>query len=120
MADYYVSEDAFLADYRKLTPAYQDKVGRYTRKLLQIQRAEQNLTAEIHHIEWKRKSDGRDGIKCSFCGKHQDDCERIIAGPQVLICDECARLCGQVLDDLDAEERVEKQTGKRGSGDEIQ
>jgi len=38
--------------------------------------------------------------KCSFCGKRQDDVERLIAGPdRVFICDECVRLCGEILRD---------------------
>ena len=32
-------------------------------------------------------------IRCSFCGKHQDQVKRIIAGPGVYICDECVGLC---------------------------
>lgn len=118
MADRYFSDNEFLADYRKLGKDFQARVDHYMRKLLQIQRAEQKVTAEISHIEWKRRTDIRDGIKCSFCGKHQDDCERIIAGPNVFICDECARLCGQVLEELEAEKEAEEQAEKRGAEDE--
>ena len=32
-------------------------------------------------------------IRCSFCGKHQDQVKRMIAGPGVYICDECVNLC---------------------------
>lgn len=32
-------------------------------------------------------------IRCSFCGKHQDEVSRIIAGPGAYICDECVHLC---------------------------
>ena len=32
-------------------------------------------------------------IRCSFCGKHQDQVKRMIAGPGVYICDECVGLC---------------------------
>ena len=31
--------------------------------------------------------------RCSFCGQHQEDVDRLIAGPRVLICDRCARGC---------------------------
>ena len=34
-----------------------------------------------------------DQIRCSFCGKRQDQVKRIIAGPNVYICDECVELC---------------------------
>ena len=34
---------------------------------------------------------------CSFCGKDQDQAHRLIAGPGVFICDECIRLCNEIL-----------------------
>lgn len=38
------------------------------------------------------------GYRCSFCGKPKDDVQRLIAGPQgVFICDQCVRLCTQIL-----------------------
>ena len=36
-------------------------------------------------------------IRCSFCGKHQEEVKRIIAGPSVYICDECVALCNSIL-----------------------
>jgi len=38
-------------------------------------------------------------IRCSFCGKTQDQVRKIIAGPNVYICDECVDLCWEILDD---------------------
>ena len=35
---------------------------------------------------------------CSFCGKSQDQVEKLIAGPNVFICNECVRLCVKILD----------------------
>lgn len=35
--------------------------------------------------------------KCSFCHKDQDQVHRLIAGPNVFICDECVRLCVAIL-----------------------
>ncbi len=43
--------------------------------------------------------DDRGGVKCSFCGKNQDDVRRLVAGPGVYICDECIELCHDILDD---------------------
>ncbi len=34
---------------------------------------------------------------CSFCGKKQDDVEKLIAGPDVFICDECIELCNEIV-----------------------
>ncbi len=38
-------------------------------------------------------------IKCSFCGKYQDQVKKLIAGPDVYICDECVDLCNEILDE---------------------
>ncbi len=38
-------------------------------------------------------------IKCSFCGKSQEQVRRLIAGPDVYICDECIDLCHNIVDD---------------------
>ena len=49
-------------------------------------------------------------VRCSFCGKHQEQVERIIAGPGAYICNECVKLCMNILDEehLEASEaRVE-------------
>ncbi len=40
-------------------------------------------------------------VKCSFCGKSQDQVRRLVAGPGVFICDECVLLCQEIVaDDL--------------------
>ncbi|MDH3349349.1 MAG: ATP-dependent Clp protease ATP-binding subunit ClpX [Desulfobulbaceae bacterium] len=36
---------------------------------------------------------------CSFCGKHQDQVGKLIAGPNVYICDECINLCNEIVED---------------------
>ncbi|MBS4539495.1 ATP-dependent Clp protease ATP-binding subunit ClpX [Clostridium sp. D2Q-11] len=38
-------------------------------------------------------------LKCSFCGKSQDQVRRLIAGPNVYICDECIELCQEIIDE---------------------
>ena len=53
-------------------------------------------------------------LKCSFCGKSQEQVRKLIAGPGVYICDECIDLCNEILD----EELVDGQAGARqGQGD---
>ncbi len=42
------------------------------------------------------KTDER-SIRCSFCGKRQDQVKRILSGPNVYICDECVDLCSSLL-----------------------
>ena len=39
------------------------------------------------------------GVKCSFCGKSQEAVGRIIAGPGVYICDECIKVCNNILEE---------------------
>lgn len=43
-------------------------------------------------------------VRCSFCGKAQEDVHRIIAGPGVNICNECVELCREIIEeDVEAE-----------------
>lgn len=44
------------------------------------------------------KGDKDRTIRCSFCGKPQDEVERIIAGPGVFICDECIKVCTNIIE----------------------
>ncbi|MED5264035.1 MAG: ATP-dependent protease ATP-binding subunit ClpX [Cyanobacteriota bacterium] len=52
-------------------------------------------------------------LKCSFCGKSQDQVRKLIAGPGVYICDECIDLCTEILD----EELVDSQGNPRHSSE---
>jgi ATP-dependent Clp protease ATP-binding subunit ClpX len=44
-----------------------------------------------------RESGGSSTLKCSFCGKSQNDVRKLIAGPTVYICDECIELCNDII-----------------------
>ncbi|GLI34590.1 ATP-dependent Clp protease ATP-binding subunit ClpX [Desulforhabdus amnigena] len=45
-----------------------------------------------------RKREERGGeLRCSFCGKSQDEVKKLIAGPTVYICDECVELCNDII-----------------------
>ena len=54
-------------------------------------------------------------LKCSFCGKSQDQVKKLIAGPEVYICDECVELCNEILD----EEFFENKDKEGAEGEEI-
>ena len=43
------------------------------------------------------KFEDRRTIKCSFCGKAQEQVKRLVAGPGVYICDECITLCSEII-----------------------
>jgi ATP-dependent protease Clp ATPase subunit len=42
-------------------------------------------------------SDPPEKLRCSFCNKSQDDVRKLIAGPRVLICDECVDVCVDII-----------------------
>ncbi|MGL4912435.1 MAG: ATP-dependent Clp protease ATP-binding subunit ClpX [Romboutsia sp.] len=48
-------------------------------------------------------------LKCSFCGKNQEQVRRLIAGPNVYICDECVELCDEIIQE-EVDETVEEDT----------
>jgi ATP-dependent Clp protease ATP-binding subunit ClpX len=43
--------------------------------------------------------DEKGQLKCSFCGKVQDQVKKLIAGPGVYICDECIELCNEIIEE---------------------
>ena len=47
------------------------------------------------------KNDEHKSVRCSFCGKHQEQVSRIIAGPGAYICNECVQLCMSILEDAE-------------------
>ena len=47
-------------------------------------------------------------IRCSFCGKPQSDVKRLVAGPNVYICNECVELCLEIIEDNSGEEKPEQ------------
>ncbi len=54
-----------------------------------------------------------DDLRCTFCGKDQEDVRRLVAGPSVYICDECIEVCNEIIsEDLpeDGEEEDEQFT----------
>ena len=44
-----------------------------------------------------RKGEQNSSLSCSFCGKGQREVRKLIAGPTVYICDECIKLCTDIL-----------------------
>ncbi len=53
-------------------------------------------------------NDETGNLKCSFCGKPQEQVRKLVAGPGVYICDECIDLCSEiVVEELGTEESVE-------------
>lgn len=49
---------------------------------------------------------GNEPVRCSFCGKSQEEVKKIVAGPGVYICNECIELCKNIIDEEFYEEAV--------------
>ena len=43
--------------------------------------------------------DDKGQLKCSFCGKSQEQVRKLVAGPGVYICDECIELCNEIIEE---------------------
>ena len=53
-------------------------------------------------------NDDKGNLKCSFCGKPQEQVRKLVAGPGVYICDECIDLCSEIVEEeLGIEEEIE-------------
>ena len=48
-----------------------------------------------------KKKNKKDTLHCNFCGKSQHEVKRLIAGPDVYICDECISLCSDIIQEDD-------------------
>ena len=47
----------------------------------------------------KKRVDSPHAIKCSFCGRGQDEVTKLVSGPSVYICNECIKLCNDILEE---------------------
>lgn len=53
-------------------------------------------------------NDEKGQLKCSFCGKSQEQVRKLVAGPGVYICDECVELCNEIVEEeLGHEEEID-------------
>ncbi|WP_031388379.1 ATP-dependent Clp protease ATP-binding subunit ClpX [Desulfonatronum thiodismutans] len=64
-----------------------------------------------------KKKPNQPHLGCSFCGKSQDQVRRLIAGPDVYICDECVLLCEEIINQDDME--TEQQDGRLLTPEEL-
>ncbi len=55
---------------------------------------------------------GREILRCSFCGKGQDEVKKLIAGPGVYICDQCVRICNEILEEDNISTNTSSRSGK--------
>ena len=64
------------------------------------------------------KDEKKETLYCSFCGKSQHEVKKLIAGPNVFICDECINLCTDIIKE-EQQEHASKETGKTPSPKQI-
>lgn len=53
------------------------------------------------------RNDEKKQVKCSFCGKTQEQVKRLVAGPGVYICDECIELCSEIIEEEFEDSRID-------------
>jgi ATP-dependent Clp protease ATP-binding subunit ClpX len=59
-----------------------------------------------------KKEEPTDQFFCSFCGKNQKEVKKLIAGPSVYICNECIKLCSEIIEDEEKEKSEESEASK--------
>lgn len=59
-----------------------------------------------------KKEEPTDQFFCSFCGKNQKEVKKLIAGPSVYICNECIKLCSEIIEDEEKEKSEESEESK--------
>lgn len=57
------------------------------------------------------RNDENKEYRCSFCGKNHNQVKRLIAGPDIYICDECVKLCQDIIDEEFGQTVTEETTG---------
>lgn len=109
MAGTYKNGNSIARDYFKLSQENKEKVWKYVKNLIRLQKAEKEIAGKLYELKGSPETEECDGttgeVFCDFCGKAQHELSHIIAGPDVYICDECARICGEILDEIEAEEK---------------
>ena len=62
------------------------------------------------------RSDDKKKVRCSFCNKSQEQVRKLIAGPNVYICDECIEICSEIIQDGFRNQSLETEGNQRISG----
>ena len=94
--------DLFIALVREsalLDKANIQKTRAYVRSLLKKQKSREASTVRTSEPETSADKPVRNSptLRCSFCGKPDNQVQRMVQGPGVCICDDCIYLCLQVL-----------------------
>ncbi len=66
-----------------------------------------------------KKNDKNKDLNCSFCGKHQNEVKKLIAGPTVFICNECIGLCTDIMREDGSKSPLKKEDGSKPTPQDI-
>jgi ClpX C4-type zinc finger len=93
------------------------KRGEIARQLQQIGTALEETLKKALGDDWDahvpKFDDESKHVACSFCGKHQTEVRKLVAGPSVHICDECVELCKNIIaEDTESGEESEAKSAK--------
>ena len=99
------SEDKLLSDYSQLDSQSQQRLNRFMKNLLTVQRAEKkaeldaiNINADISK-EFKKVSEAKGIPYCAFCGRKKNSVKQLLTGYcGICICDECVSKCDAALE----------------------
>ena len=67
--------------------------------LLKRDKAEREAGEKEAKEYWEKEDAKTIVFNCNFCGKNQDEVKKLIAGPDVKICDECIELCNEIIEE---------------------
>lgn len=81
---------------KQLNTSNRRRAERFLADLLTVQTGEQKVNAQEYPIHAEATRINGD-IRCSFCGKPQNLCNHLIAADTAYICDECVKICSDIL-----------------------
>jgi len=78
-----------------------EKIQPYFEKPEDFKLMQAQLVIALTHRcnSWKELINKSDWVACSFCGKWQYELKKLIAGPNVYVCNECVELCNEIIRD---------------------
>lgn len=80
-----------------------------------LQQVQLVIAREAGFDSWKKLLDDSDKLlHCNFCGKSQHEVRKLIAGPNVYVCDECVGLCNNIIYEESSDSRMIDISGEGG------
>ena len=97
-AKFKVKAKTLLKSVRAGEPAALQKIEPYFHNLNDFKLAQAQLVvARTHHCQSWKALVSKDWLQCTFCKKWQYEVAKLIAGPDVYVCDECVELYNEII-----------------------